>query len=308
MNRRQCLALLGAGAIAGVGSAIYLSQSATMEKIPKSPQEFRAAFHIHTNLSGDNYLRDCTIERYIEKAFEEELDLLAITDNSEDLALDYLQDLPFGFPYKTHTLGGNAAVVEKGDKQLYFLRGIEYHFHSENLGGHILALGHTKKIINEPKYTASDLIKIIHDNSGLAVPAHPFAIESMGFKLGGIGLKMMDIKEEIDAIEAFNAQNICLIPGIVDARQFNYEAKAFADRYNLAQICGVDCHRVEDLEVCFMRFPRERVNLNNSVRLIGSLKKLIAETKNPEVYRQYAVERYNSWAGFVDYQVRARIT
>ncbi len=308
MNRRRCLALIGAGALVGVGGAVYLSQPTKMEKIPRSPHEFRAVFHIHTNLSGDNYLRDCTLERYIEKAFEEELDLLTITDKSEDLALDYLLALPSDFSYKIQALGGNVVVVEKGGKQLYFLRGIEYHSHSKNLGGHLLALGHTKRIMNEARYTAHDLIKIIHDNSGLAVPAHPFAIEAMGTKLGGMGLKLMEIKDEVDAVEVFNAQNICLIPGIIDARQFNYEAKAFADRHHLARICGVDCHRVEDLGVCFMKFPRERVNLDNGDKLVNSLKKLIAETRNREVYRQYAFERYNPWAGFVDYQVRARVT
>ncbi len=130
----------------------------------------------------------------------------------------------------------------------------------------------------------------------------------MGMKLGGMGLKLMDIKDEVDAIEVFNAQNICLVPGIIDATQFNYEAKAFANRHHLARICSLDGHRVEDIGTCFMRFPRDRVNLENGEKLVDSLKKLISETKNPEVYHRYAFERYNSWRGFVDYQVRARIS
>ena len=308
MNRRKCLALLGAGVIAGVNSAVYLSQSTQMEKMPKSPNEFRAVFHIHSNFSGDSYLQDCTIERYIDKAFEEELDLLVITDNSEDRSLDYLLSISSNSHFKVHSLGENAIVVDRGDKQLYFLRGIEYHNHSENLGGHLLALGHTKKILNEAKYTVNDMIKIIHDHSGLTIPPHPFAVEVLGVNMGGMGLKLMDIKDEVDAVEVFNAQNICLIPGIIDATQFNYKAKIFADKHHLARICGVDCHRVKDLGVCYMKFPRDKINLNDGEKLVGSLKKLITETKNPEVYRQYAFERYNSWLGFVEYQLNARIS
>ena len=273
----------------------------------KQDNEFRASFHNNSKFSGDDYLRGCTLERMIKRAFKDRLDLLAVTDNSNDVAFDYLKDnykYFSGLGYKINDLGGNVLVIESNVGSLYFIRGIEFHRNSKKIGGHLLAIGHNKKIEDFDKYSAKDLINIVHDYGGLAIPAHPFATISYGINIGGMGEKdLVNIKDDIDAIEVFNAQNIGLLPFVFDLRRFNKKAREFANKYNLARICSTDSHRAEDVSVCYMRFPKDKIDFSNGQKFIESLKYLISLTKDEDTYKKFAYERYNSRVGFIEWAV-----
>ena len=141
--------------------------------------------HTHTSYSFDTYRSDGALHPYqlVEKAVEEELDFVAVTDH-DTVASSYLAKehaLVEGYPIEVIT----GAEVSSND-------------------GHILALGIETNI---PFWmSAKDTIRAIHEQGGLAVAAHPFY--TLTHSVGEEVLKKIaaDEEEDIywDAIEVFN--------------------------------------------------------------------------------------------------------
>jgi hypothetical protein len=153
-------------------------------------------FHVHTCYSSDGITTPREVVGYAKKRG---LDGVAITDHD--------------------TVEG--ALRLKGKTDIIIVPGIEV----TALEGHVLALNVTNPVASG--LTFSETIRKIHDASGIAVAAHPFALLKV--------LKPAYIPPNFDAIEVINAT----------AAPFSLSthlSKKLALRLNLPQIAGSDAH------------------------------------------------------------------
>ena len=240
-----------------------------------------ASFHVHTEFSGDPYLQRVKLEKVLNYAFKKNIGMLVITDSNNNRAFNYLiknyKELKNDSKFKIDKVDGNLLIVENGNKQMIIPKAME----ARSKEGHILLIGY--KNINAPEnYTVEDLTDITHDEGGIAIPAHPFIK-----KFGGVGREGLDkIKEEVDAVEVFNAQAGLYL------KKFNMEAREYADQNNLSKICSNDSHDISGIAYSYMILPEEFINLKNGDQFISSLKEFLNQTKNPEVYNTVAHEQY----------------
>ena len=240
-----------------------------------------ASIHVHTEFSGDPYLQRVKLEKVLNYAFKKNIGMLVITDSNNNRAFNYLinnyKELKNEFKFKIDKADDNLLIVEKDNKQVIVPKAME----ARSKEGHILLIGY--KNINAPEnYTVEDLTNTTHHKGGIAIPAHPLIK-----KFGGVGREGLDkIKEDVDAVEVFNAQAILYL------EKFNREAREYADQNNLGKICSNDSHDISGIAYSYMILPKEFINLKNGEQFISSLKEFLNQTKNPEVYNTVAHEQY----------------
>ncbi|MFX1514094.1 MAG: PHP-associated domain-containing protein [Promethearchaeota archaeon] len=133
------------------------------------------------------------------------------------------------------SLDGVPRYARKGktkDGESVLLPGVEI----TTIQGHIIAFG-----ITEPPskhLTPKEVIKIIHDEGGVAIAAHPF---KLGFKFE----EMENL--EWDAIE---------INGKIGRRE-NKQARQLARLLEIPLVGGSDTHSLKDLNSCVTVFKQE---------------------------------------------------
>ena len=240
-----------------------------------------ASIHIHTEFSGDPYLQRVKLEKVLNYAFKKNIGVLVITDSNNNKAFNYLinnyKELKNKFKFKINKVDDNLLIVEKDRKQIIIPKAME----ARSKEGHILLIGY-KNINNPEDYTVEDLTDMAHYEGGIVIPAHPFIK-----KFGGMGREGLDkIKDDVDAVEVFNAQAILYL------KKFNNEAKEYADQNNLGKVCSNDSHDISGIAYSYMIIPKELINLNDGKQFITSFKEFLNQTKNEKIYNAFAHEQY----------------
>lgn len=168
----------------------------------------RMELHCHTTYShGTKVYYDGvnTPEEIVAGAKAKGLDAIVITDHNT-------------------LFGVNEAVKYAKKHGVIVIKGEEI----SSANGDITALGIQEVI--RPKMSAEETVDNIHDQGGIAVAVHPFAIKEIG-----LGEKSVIC----DAAEVFNSLNI--------DRLANRRAHKFARRMKLNMVAGSDAHCVEML-------------------------------------------------------------
>lgn len=183
----------------------------------------RADLHIHTRAS-DGVDSIATILDHVERATD--LDVIAITDHERiDAAL------------AARTMGrdlGHRAEVIVGEEV-------------STLGGHLLGLFLTDRV--RPLRSMRTTIAEIHEQGGLAIPAHPlvpYPLCAQGWVLRRL-IRDPDPRVRPDAIEAFNPTML--------GRPWHGRVVRFADENALPVVGNSDAHQATAIGTGWSTFP-----------------------------------------------------
>ena len=181
----------------------------------------RADLHIHT-LASDGTAGVDDILEHVQR--NTELDVIAITDHERIDA----------------ALAGRAIARDRG-LPVEVVVGEEV----TTLGGHLLALWIETPI--KPFRSMRSTIAAIHDQGGLAIPAHPlvpYPLCAQGFTLRR--LLADEPRFRPDAIEAFNPTTL--------GRPWHRRVVRFADEHGLARVGNSDAHSLEAIGIGYTTF------------------------------------------------------
>lgn len=188
-----------------------------------APARGRADLHIHTAASDGTAAVTAILER-VEALGD--LDVIAITDHERIDA----------------ALAGRAMALDRG-LAFEVIVGEEV----TTLGGHLLALDIERTV--RSYRSLRDTIAAIHDQGGLAIPAHPlvpYPLCAQGWVLRGL-LDDPDPRVHPDAIETFNPTAL--------GRPWHRRVVAFADRHGLAHVGNSDAHALDAVGIGATAFP-----------------------------------------------------
>jgi predicted metal-dependent phosphoesterase TrpH len=182
----------------------------------------RADLHIHT-LASDGTAGAVDILEHVERSTE--LDVIAITDHERiDAAL--------------------AARAMARDRGLRFevVVGEEV----TTLGGHLLGLWLERPV--KPFRTMRTTIAEIHDQGGVAIPAHPlvpYPLCAQGWVLRR--LLADEPRYRPDALEAFNPTTL--------GKPWHSRVVRFADQHGVARVGSSDAHDLASIGIGYTTFP-----------------------------------------------------
>jgi hypothetical protein len=181
----------------------------------------RADLHIHT-LASDGTAGVVEILEHVEA--NTQLDVIAITDHERIDA----------------ALAGRSIARDRGLRAEVVV-GEEV----TTLGGHLLALWIETPI--KPFRSLRSTIAAVHDQGGLAIPAHPlvpYPLCAQGFVLRR--LLADDERYRPDAIEAFNPTTL--------GRPWHGRVVRFADEHGLARVGNSDAHSLDAIGTGYTTF------------------------------------------------------
>jgi predicted metal-dependent phosphoesterase TrpH len=181
----------------------------------------RADLHIHT-LASDGTAGVAEILDYV--ARQAQLDVIAITDHERIDA----------------AVAGRSMALDRG-LPFEVVVGEEV----TTLGGHLLALWLERPI--KPFRSLRATIAAIHDQGGIAIPAHPlvpYPLCAQGFVLRR--LLADEPRYRPDAIEAFNPTTL--------GRPWHGRVVRFADEHGLARVGNSDAHSLEAIGTGYTTF------------------------------------------------------
>ena len=182
----------------------------------------RADLHIHT-LASDGTAGAVEILAHVARAAE--LDVIAITDHERIDAALAARSMA-----RDRGLGFEVVVGEE----------------VTTLGGHLLGLWLERPV--KPFRSLRSTIAAIHDQGGVAIPAHPlvpYPLCAQGFALR----RLLDDAPEYrpDAIEAFNPTTL--------GRPWHAKVVRFADETGLPKVGNSDAHSLDAIGVGWTTFP-----------------------------------------------------
>ena len=183
----------------------------------------RADLHIHT-LASDGTSSVAEILDAVERAGR--LDVIAITDHERIDA----------------ALAARSMARDRGSR-LEVIVGEEV----TTLGGHLLGLFLERPV--RPLRSLRWTIAAVHDQGGLAIPAHPlvpYPLCAQGFVLRRL-LEDPDPLVHPDGLETFNPTTF--------GRPWHRRVVSFADRYGLAHVGNSDSHVAESVGTGWTTFP-----------------------------------------------------
>ncbi|MEA2518170.1 MAG: hypothetical protein QOF49_250, partial [Chloroflexota bacterium] len=183
----------------------------------------RADLHIHTQAS-DGIDPIATILDFVEHATD--LDVVAITDHERIDAALAAQTM-------SRDLGHRAEIVVGEEVS--------------TLGGHLLALFIGERV--RPLRSLRTTIAEIHEQGGLAIPAHPlvpYPLCAQGWVLRRL-LSDPDPRVRPDAIEAFNPTML--------GRPWHGRVVRFAETHGLAVVGNSDAHQAVAIGTGWSTFP-----------------------------------------------------
>ena len=179
---------------------------------PKPTKILKADLHIHTAHSGDSDISSWDI---IEMAAEHGLDVVGVTDHHS-------------------VLGGieTRMVARKEMPELIVLVGQEV----KTKSGEIIIFGVEKDI---PRgLPLEETCRRSRKAGGFIVMPHPY-----DRLRGGIGGKIKEIIEYIDAVEVLNSKSVW--------KRFNKKARDFAEAHKLPMVAGSDAHIPQYIGSCY---------------------------------------------------------
>ena len=182
----------------------------------------RADLHIHT-LASDGTAGAIAILEHVEANLD--LDVIAITDHERIDA----------------AVAARAIALDRGCR-VEVVVGEEI----TTLGGHLLGLW--LKEPAKPFRSLRSTIAAIHDQGGLAIPAHPlvpYPLCAQGFVIR----RLLDDEPRYrpDALEVFNPTAL--------GRPWHSRVVAFADQHGLARVGNSDAHALEAVGIGYTTFP-----------------------------------------------------
>ena len=182
----------------------------------------RADLHIHT-LASDGTAGVIDILEHVERTTD--LDVIAITDHERIDAARAAQAVARDRGYRVEVVIGEEITT---------------------LGGHLLALWIDETV--RPFRSLRSTIASIHEQGGLAIPAHPlvpYPLCAQGFVLRR--LLADEPRFRPDALEAFNPTML--------GRPWHDRVVRFADEYGLSRIGNSDAHAIEAIGSGYTTFP-----------------------------------------------------
>jgi hypothetical protein len=182
----------------------------------------RADLHIHT-LASDGTAGVVEILDHVERTTE--LDVIAITDHERIDA----------------AVAGRAMALDRG-LSFEVVVGEEV----TTLGGHLLALWIERPI--KPFRSMRSTIAEIHEQGGLAIPAHPlvpYPLCAQGFVLRR--LLADEPRYHPDGLEAFNPTTL--------GRPWHARVVRFANEHGLARVGSSDAHALDAIGTGYTTFP-----------------------------------------------------
>jgi len=183
----------------------------------------RADLHIHT-LASDGTNGVLEILEHVEARTD--LDVIAIADHDRVDA----------------ALAARAIAADRGLRAEVVV-GEEV----SSLGGHVLALFVERRI--RPLRTLSSTIAAIHEEGGLAIPAHPlvpYPLCAQGWVLRGL-LDRSDERFHPDALETFNPTML--------GRPWHARVVRFAEERGLTMVGNSDAHALAAIASGWTEFP-----------------------------------------------------
>jgi len=288
----------------------------------------KTSLHNHTIHSPSRCTAGTTIDRVVEAAFRHRVGILACTDYTGSAAFDELKARRAelrGSGYSVEDFGSRAAddyvltVTQKGSgRVLYVLRGIEYHDNNVRREGHVVGIGFHGPITVEwsyqqgAAYNVVDAAKAIREQGGIVIAPHPFAEEALlgMVHLGGMGRAKLERLLErglVDAIETYNSECICFLPGLLDASGANRKAQEFADSYSQERgfggIAVNDARHPADIAISYFRMPAALINSSSGEAFVDGLRKAIALTSDPGLRQRMNCQRRKPWGTFVRHTI-----
>lgn len=182
----------------------------------------RADLHIHT-LASDGTAGIGEILEHVER--NTELDVIAITDHERIDAALAARSMARDLGLRFEVVVGEEVTT---------------------LGGHLLALWIEEPV--RPFRTLRSTIAAIHDQGGVAIPAHPlvpYPLCAQGFVLRR--LLADEPRFRPDAIEAFNPTTL--------GKPWHGRVVRFAEEHGLARVGNSDAHDLESIAIGFTSFP-----------------------------------------------------
>ncbi len=175
--------------------------------------------HAHTNYSGDGV---STPEELVASAKAHGLNALAITDHNTCEAIPHLEAL---------------GLLNRGGTPVdgfLIIPGVEV----TTAEGHLLCIGRVLPNAAAARgKPASEVVQLIHDVGGLAIPPHPYDL----FR-AGIRKAVLDTLD-IDALEVFNAASTL--------KRYNRKAFEYALRRGLPMTAASDAHHAAAVGTAF---------------------------------------------------------
>jgi len=294
MNRRGILKyalIIGGGTLFGLG--LKIGDDLMYNLNLKVEKNLGTTVDLHSHVVV-KYEGKPDLNRIAEHCMNIGLDVLVFT-NFVDSRYEYLKRTARALSkrYKFEDLG-RAFYVFGAQKSFMVIKGQEI----PTKQGHILTVGATGDIKNYNDL--SETIKEAKDKDAIIIADHPFTSV-----WGGLGRKNLEEHlEDWDAIEVFNAQNIKLVPFLMDQTESNKLAQEFAYENNLPGVATSDSHKLNEIALSYITF-KQKLNFSKSDDIIAYLRKII---KNKEFEN---VRRYNSWGSFVSwavpFQLKARL-
>jgi predicted metal-dependent phosphoesterase TrpH len=183
----------------------------------------RADLHIHT-LASDGTSGVIEILDFVER--ETDLDVIAITDHERIDAAEAARAIAVDRGLRSNVIVGEEVTT---------------------LGGHLLALFIETPI--RPLRSLRTTIAAIHDQGGLAIPAHPlvpYPLCAQGFVLRRL-LDASDERFHPDGLETLNPTTL--------GRPWHGRVVRFADEYGLAKLGNSDAHAASAIGTAWSTFP-----------------------------------------------------
>lgn len=182
----------------------------------------RADLHIHT-LASDGTAGAIAILEHVEANLD--LDVIAITDHERIDAALAARTIGRERGYRVEVIVGEEITT---------------------LGGHLIALWLEQAV--KPFRSLRSTIAAIHDQGGIAIPAHPlvpYPLCAQAFVLR----RLLDDQPRYhpDAIEAFNPTTL--------GRPMHAQVVQFADAHGLAKVGSSDAHALEAVGAGHTTFP-----------------------------------------------------
>lgn len=166
--------------------------------------------HVHTTHSHDGL---CTVARAVEAARAKGLSGIAITDHD--------------------SIAGYSEAKKFSNDGFLVIPGVEV----SSADGHIIGLGINELIPRS--LPAKETVKLITDQGGIAVAAHPFALGRR---------PELVYKAEFDAIEGLNSRALFLS---------NPLAQRFAKKNKIPMVAGSDAHRCDEIGLAYTLIDSE---------------------------------------------------
>jgi predicted metal-dependent phosphoesterase TrpH len=197
----------------------------------------RADLHLHSVASDGT----ATVDQILRFAEERtELDVIAITDHERIDAALHARDLAAKRGSRVQVVVGEEVTTRSG---------------------HLLGLFLSERV--RPFRSLRSTIIEIHEQGGLAVPAHPLPLYPLCIRRGAIEAITADPDPRVhfDGLETFNASTA--------GRTHHQPAVELATRLGLAAIGGSDAHHVSIIGKCWTTFPGHTVDDVKKAILLG---------------------------------------